>query len=147
MKFVRKRKLERGTNATQIQPQQLDPIYANDTWYPIKRYQLVEKNGVWYTVGENGSMYRAKGKYDFVTINGKTYVSRTSSKERADHFYISRGAQQVDYAGSIRFGWSDGTRGVLKEFDNSSGHYKPKTENAHQSGLPLDKFKEYPNAK
>ena len=98
-------------------------------------------------MGENRSMYRAKGTYDFVTINGKTYVSRTSSKERAGHFDISRGAQQVDYAVSIRFGWSDGTRGVLKEFDNSSGHYKPKTENAHQSGLPLDKFKEYPNAK
>jgi len=31
MKSVRERKLERGTNATQIQPPQLDPLYANDT--------------------------------------------------------------------------------------------------------------------
>lgn len=84
-------------------------------------------------MGENGSMYRAKGTYDFVTINGKTSVSRTSSKENAGHFYISIGAQQVDYAGSVKFGWSDGTRGVLNELDNSSGHYKPKAENAHQS--------------
>lgn len=100
-------------------------------------------------VGKTSSILRflSQNWTNHLLTNGKTYVSRTSSKERAGHFDISRGAQQVDYAGSIRFGWSDGTRGVLKEFDNSSGHYKPKTENAHQSGLPLDKFKEHPNAK
>ncbi|WP_294829675.1 hypothetical protein [uncultured Gilliamella sp.] len=92
-------------------------------------------------------MYRARGTYDFVTINGKIYVSNTSSKPNVGHFDISRGASQVDYAGSVKFGWSDGTRGVLKEFDNSSGHYKPNANAAHQSGFPLDKFKDMHNVK
>ncbi|WP_024562278.1 hemagglutinin repeat-containing protein [Franconibacter helveticus 513] len=130
--------------AQTVKPQTLDPRYANDTWKPIKRYQLVEKDGVWYTVGESGSMFRAKGTYDYVTIGGKVYVSRTSSKEGdVGHYDISRGASQVDYAGSVKFGWSEGTRGVLQGFDNSSGHYKPSANNANQSGLPLDKFREH----
>ena len=117
-----------------------DPRYVNDTWKPIKRYQLVEKDGVWYTVGESGSMFRARGTYDFVTINGKIYVSNTKTDPTAGHYDISRGASQVDYAGSVKFGWSDGTRGVLQKFDNASGHYKPSGNNANQAGLPLDKF-------
>lgn len=126
-----------------VRPQTLDPIFANDTWKPVKRFQLIENDGLWYTVGQNGSMYRAKGTYDYVTIDGKTYVSRTSSDPTAGHYDISRGAQQVDYAGAVKFGWSDGTRGILKEFDNASGHYKPSADAAAQSGLPLDKFKDH----
>ena len=126
----------------QVKPQVLDPIYANDTWKPIKRFELVQKDGVWYTVGNNGTMFRARGTYDYVTINGKIYVSKTSSPgQDVGHFDISRGAKQVDYAGSVQFGWNSGTRGVLKGFDNSSGHYKPSANDAHQSGFPLDKFK------
>ena len=30
----------------QVKPQVLDPIYANDTWKPIKRFELVQKDGV-----------------------------------------------------------------------------------------------------
>lgn len=87
-------------------------------------------------------MFRARGTYDYVTINGKIYVSKTSSPgQDVGHFDISRGAKQVDYTGSVQFGWNSGTRGVLKGFDNSSGHYKPSANDAHQSGFPLDKFK------
>ncbi|WP_217332930.1 hypothetical protein, partial [Gilliamella apis] len=60
----------------QVKPQVLDPIYANDTWKPIKRFELVQKDGVWYTVGNNGTMFRARGTYDYVTINGKYMYQR-----------------------------------------------------------------------
>ena len=136
-----------GKDAQKIAPQTLDPIFANDAWKPIKRYEIVQKDGVWYTVGESGSMFRAKGTYDYVTINGKIFVSRTSSKENVGHYDISQGASQVDYAGSVRFGWSKGTRGIIKEFDNSSGYYKPSSIYSNQSGLPLDKFKGHNDVK
>lgn len=128
------------TNQKDVIKQKLQPEYANDTWTSVRRFELIQKDGVWYTIGQSGTMYKAKGTYEFVTINGKTYVSKTLNDADMGHYDIARGAKQVDYAGIVRFGHNVSSRGVVQEFNNFSGHYKPTANTAQQSGFPLDKF-------
>ncbi len=111
--------------------------FTNDVPIPVKSHRLIEKEGVWYTQTANGKLWRAKGNYDFVTINGHTYVAPSGK----GHFNISSGATKVDYAGEIKFGYSSGTRGKISSWNNSSGHYTPSALNAWQARLPLEYFK------
>lgn len=103
-----------------ITPQRLDPEFTNDTWKTARIFRLVEKDGYWYTVSQDGNIY-------------------VSTKD-AGHFDISRGSQSVDYAGSLRLGRRGDGRGIIREFSNDSGHYKPDPDLSHQSGLPNEVF-------
>lgn len=103
----------------------------NDMVQPVSRRVLVEVNGKWKTVGPGGTR-TAKGSFDFVTINGKTYVA----PKDAGHINIS-GGRPVHYAGTVRFN----KKGQLTRWDNNSGHYQPTRGAAQQARLPLDKFK------
>lgn len=80
------------------------------------------------------------GQYNFVTINGETYVAKQIV---GGHYDISMGAGGVDYAGTVRFGKQNGSRGYIKDWDNNSGHYKPNPVDATQAGLPIDLFKSH----
>jgi filamentous hemagglutinin len=111
--------------------------FANDVPVLVKSHRLIEKEGVWYTQTSSGKLWRAKGNYDFVTINGHTYVAPSGK----GHFNISNGATKVDYAGEIKFGYSSGTRGKISSWNNGSGHYTPSALNAWQARLPLEYFK------
>lgn len=72
--------------------------------------------------------------------NGKIIVSRGNNSDESTHLGLSNG-KDVKYAGSIRFADNQGgSRGKIKEWDNSSGHYKLSSKNANQAGLPLDKL-------
>ncbi|GGJ06219.1 hypothetical protein GCM10007978_49790 [Shewanella hanedai] len=99
------------------------------------RYQLVNKNGRWKTVDGNGNAFTPKGEYEFVTQNGQIWVSRTGT----GHYNIARGANSVDYAGHIRFGYGNNS-GLLRGWNNNSGHYKPTAGRAWQAKLPSEKF-------
>ncbi|ARU57340.1 hypothetical protein OLMES_3299 [Oleiphilus messinensis] len=131
--------LQEGNDRT-ITPQKLDPRYEGDTWYPVTHRRLIQENGKYYLVGRHGGRYTAKGEYNFVTINGHTYVAKPST---AGHFDISQGALQVDCACTIRFGYSAGTRGAIREWANNSAHYQPSPDFAWQSGLPVELFKRH----
>jgi Peptide methionine sulfoxide reductase len=90
-----------------------------------------------YLKHNDGSLQRAKGNYDFVVMDGNTFVA---NKDKG-HFNISRGANEVDFAGTLHFGRSDSSRGILKHWDNDSGHYAPYWLDAWQAGFPLEAFK------
>jgi hypothetical protein len=121
-----------------ITPQRLDPYFTGDSWTPVRSWRLVEDGGRYFTVGSNGSKFSAMGEYNFVTINGETYVAK---QQVGGHYDISMGAGSVDYAGIVRFGRQDSSRGFIKEWSNNSGHYKPSPDDAIQAGLPPDMFK------
>jgi len=100
----------------------------------VARHELVNKNGTYY-VNHGGNLTRAKGNYDFVSINGRTYVGTP----HAGHANIARG-RPVDYAGQLHFGRGSTTRGILKSWNNQSGHYLPTAARAHQAGFSLQRF-------
>lgn len=100
----------------------------------VARHELINKNGIYY-VSRGGNLTRAKGNYDFVTINGRTYVG----KPHAGHANIARG-RPVHYAGQLHFGRGTTTRGVLKSWNNQSGHYLPTAARANQAGFSLQRF-------
>ncbi len=100
---------------------------------PLRR--LIQNNGKWKTVDGAGNMFTARGEYEFVTLNGRTYVGRAGT----GHYNVSHGSEAVDFAGHIRFSHGS-NRGVLKSWNNNSGHYKPTADKAWQAKLPLDKF-------
>nr|WP_244623600.1 RHS repeat-associated core domain-containing protein [Shewanella salipaludis] len=99
------------------------------------RYQLVNQNGRWKTIDGNGNAFTPKGEYEFVTQEGQIWVSRTGT----GHYNIARGANSVDYAGHIRFGYGN-NRGVIRGWNNNSGHYKPSADRAWQARLPSNEF-------
>lgn len=105
------------------------------------RESIQDVTGRYWLKSRNGNLITSSGKYDFVTMpNGKIIVSRGNVSDESTHLGLSSG-NDVKYAGSIRFYDNQGnSRGTIKEWDNSSGHYKPSTENVNQAGLPLNKL-------
>lgn len=69
--------------------------------------------------------------------NGKIFLGRP----RGGHIDIAQGGD-VQYAGQIRFGRGDKT-GVIKYWNNESGHYKPDAAFSTQAPLPQSVFKPY----
>lgn len=126
-----------GTGSPMPDPDDDDGLYENrypNDWHPVRRMELVEKNGVYYV--RNGSkLTRAKGNYDFVRINGRTWVAGPNS----GHANIARG-QAVEYSGQLHFGRGTTTRGTLKSWSNQSGHYLPHQRHANRAQFDMSKF-------
>ena len=110
-----------------------DNQYPSDPMRPITRYEVVFRDGKWYTINSNGVVRSASGRYNFVVQDGRIYVSRYGG-----HIDIA-GGKKVQYAGEIQFSGRT-TRGSLRWWNNYSGHYRPFSNCANQAKLPLDKF-------
>jgi hypothetical protein len=83
-----------------------------------RRFILVKVKDKWYEVSHDGRRRTASGKYDFVVMNGSIYAVKASSK--FGHTEAALGGR-VTWAGGIQFT----KNGVLKEWNNASGHYVP----------------------
>jgi len=74
------------------------------------------------------------------------YIARQTSIN-GGHIDIARGAR-VEFAGQIRFGKGKYTRGILKAWNNDSGHFRPGLgfpleQIILQARLPLDRFQSF----
>jgi RHS repeat-associated protein len=103
---------------------------------------LEQRDGKWVTVTHKADgtevVFTANGTYDFVVVNGQVRVIRP--QELSSHTALA-GAGPVEYAGTIKFGSSDGNRGTIIFWNNKSGHFIPRAVDAPQAGLPTDLFK------
>lgn len=82
--------------------------------------------------------FLAKGEYDFVSRNGVILVERFDPNG-STHTALA-GAGPVDYAGRVWFGHRKTSRGVMRRWDNGSGHFEPIANAADRAGLPMDLF-------
>lgn len=114
--------------------------YPEDAPNPIPIIVLREDGGKWVEV-TNDSTRSASGLYNFVCIGGIIYVnkaSRTFQGSPVGHIDIARG-EPVDYAGEVRFAGRK-KRGLLRSWNNRSGHYQPLVDEAGRAGLPMELF-------
>lgn len=134
---------------TQPPPRQFNNNALSDDHlqHPKPGFTLVqEADGRWYTVttsrqGEEVK-FLAGGEYDFVSRGGVVTVERFM--ETGSTHTALAGHGPVDYAGRVYFGSSTSSRGVMRRWDNGSGHFMrgagDSAAYAHQSGLPINVF-------
>jgi hypothetical protein len=108
-----------------------------------RRVELIEEKGKWYEIdpGRTRERFTAKGRYNFVVQDGRKWAVRASRRVagwQPGHTEAA-GGRRVTFAGQIRFSG----RGVLREWDNASGHYAPARAFAKNAGLPMDLFVPY----
>ena len=120
-----------------IAPKNAPKLFPNlkELQDPVHAHELMRINDTWKI--KAGNEFRtAKGNYNFITTqDGRIFVHPSGG-----HTGISKGLD-VLYAGKIRFGSGKNTKGIIQEWWNNSGHYRPIPDYAHQAGLPMDKFK------
>lgn len=100
--------------------------------------RLEERGGKWVEVSGKG-VRTARGQYNFVQQDGKTWASPVNSRMGSrdlGHVDLAGGGV-VDYAGQVRFTNS----GQLKIWDNGSGHYKPEPGLSRQAPFTQASFK------
>lgn len=114
---------------------------------PKPGFTLVqEADGRWYTVSTNrhGQVvkYLAGGQYDFVSRAGVVTVE--GFMETGSTHTALAGLGPVDYAGRAFFGSNTSSRGVMRRWDNGSGHFMQGAGDTasctHQAGLPMNLF-------
>lgn len=107
----------------------LPNLYPGDPIRNWTKWPLLNIGGKW--VLKSGDKFRsATGRYQFVTQGGRVWVSK-----KAGHYEIA-GGKAVDFAGEIVFG-NRRNRGILKFWNNASGHYLPDFYLNCWSTLPL----------
>jgi hypothetical protein len=123
-------------------PRKFPNLEPGDSPKPVGSFKLEFRNGKWVTVSSSGDVFTARGKYIFVTHDGKITVARASDvlrgRPEAKHIDLSRG-NPVDYAGEVDFT----QKGELRSWSNNSGHYRPDANLANQAELPMGQFKPY----
>ena len=114
--------------------------YPEDAPNPVPTVVLRDDSGKWVEV-TNDSTRSASGLYNFVRIGGTIYVNKASRifhGALVGHIDIARG-EPVDYAGEVCFAGRK-ERGLLRSWNNRSGHYQPSVDEADRSGLPMELF-------
>lgn len=141
------RGVARGLTAPLRQPADSDsPTFGNlprEKPDPVgtRRVELMKRGERWYEVGgPSRSRRRAAGSYDFVVQGDRIWAVK--SRSRFGHTEAAQGGR-VRFAGQIRFGSSRGGRGLIREWNNASGHYRPSKVFARNAGLPMERFKAY----
>jgi len=120
----------------------VQPQYAGEDILPIPRYRLIQgTDGRWKTINASRTVTRtASGKYLFVHQggpDGEVFVYKPKVEDPTIyHSYVGRG-QEVDYSGEIEFSSGRNGRGIMRGWNNRSGHYLPEQERWWQvNGLP-----------
>jgi hypothetical protein len=98
----------------------------NDPWEPARRFSLILENGRWRTVSVSGSKFTARGLYIFVVQREQLIISRritpVGQPDPISHIDLAWGGE-VEFAGEVRFGTGTTSRGILKYWNDKSGHY------------------------
>lgn len=116
-------------------------LYPEDAPNPVPLIVLRYSNDKWVEVRGN-STRSASGLYNFVSVGGMIYISKANRSFHGSpigHIDLARGGP-VDYAGEIRFSGRK-NRGLLRSWNNLSGHYEPSADKANQAGLPRVLFR------
>ncbi|MBD2693881.1 hypothetical protein [Anabaena catenula] len=93
---------------------------------------------------DKGEERTASGVYNFVVdLQGIIFIRKASARilgypEPIGHVDLAMG-KDVKYAGQIYFSGRN-KRGILRNWNNASGHYKPQAEFMANSGLPGELF-------
>lgn len=97
-------------------------------------------DGKWVTI-KNGNEWSATGLYIFIRLNARFYACKANLRTSSvGHLELS-GGRPVEYAGEIRFGGRK-NRGVLRFWNNASGHYRPDAAAAQAAQLDMDLFQQ-----
>jgi len=96
----------------------------------------IKVNGEQY--GPRGTIRSASGRYIYVQLGQYVFLARVN--RGIGHIDLSLGLPVV-YAGEIQFGGRK-KRGVLRWWNNNSGHYRPDAFAAFSAMLPFDLFKD-----
>ena len=111
---------------------------------PVESYavRFDGSRGKWVTVSDRGTVRSATGKFIYVVSNGVVRVSRRLVAQQAiSHQDLTMG-EPVDYAGEVQFSGGGGPRGMLRWWNNRSGHYLPNALAARGVGaFPQDAFR------
>lgn len=119
-------------------------LFPEDSLRFIQRSRLVFKEGKWREVTDKGEERTASGVYNFVVdLQGIIFIRKASARilgypEPIGHVDLAMG-KDVKYAGQIYFSGRN-KRGILRNWNNASGHYKPQAEFMANSGLPGELF-------
>jgi len=100
--------------------------------------ELIYRDGKWKTLKGN-SEWSATGLYLFVRLDDRFYVCRANLEGGIGHIELSQG-RSVNYAGEVKFGGRK-HRGLLRFWNNVSGHYRPPASTAHEAHLPIELFR------
>ncbi len=100
--------------------------------------ELIFRDSKWKTI-KNGREWPASGRYIFVRLNSRFYVCKAILRAGdIGHLELSQG-QPVEYAGEIGFAGRR-KRGLLRFWNNASGHYRPSAGAAGEAKLPMELF-------
>ena len=100
--------------------------------------ELILHNGKWRTI-KGDSEWSATGLYIFVRLNGHFYICKANlGGGGIGHIELSQG-RPVDYAGEVQFAGRK-NRGLLRFWNNASGHYQPSASAAYEAHLPMPLF-------
>jgi hypothetical protein len=109
-----------------------------------RRFELVQEGGRWYTQGPKGQRFPARGTYAFAVQGGRIWVVKTSAVigRNVGHTEAAKGGR-AGFVGLVTFENKPGRRGVMREWTNASGHYRPVAAFAEAAGLPMEKFRQF----
>jgi len=110
--------------------------FPDDPVFPVPQNQLINRNGKWLTQSPNGNTWTASGRYNFIAQGDDIFLTN-----KGGHIDLSRGID-VDFAGEVFFSGRT-NRGILKSWNNNSGHYTPSFDYSNQANLPIELFKNF----
>jgi hypothetical protein len=122
-------------------------LFPEDSPRIIQRSRLVFKSEKWREVTEKGEERTASGVYNFIVdLQGIIFIRKVSAgipgyPEPISHVDLAMG-RDVKYAGQIYFSGRN-NRGILRRWNNGSGHYRPHADFMVNSGLPGELFESY----
>ena len=128
-------------------------LFANrlpiDPWEPARRFDLIFENGRWKTMSRSGKKFTARGLYIFVVQRERLIISRRITPigrpDPISHVDLAWG-DEVEFAGEARFGAGTTSRGILKYWNDKTGHYHWPDRKMNPEVvrvLPLDCFRPY----
>ncbi len=121
-------------------------LFPEDAPAPLARSKLLQREGKWLEIRPDGTERSASGRYIFAQVDGELYGVRGTTRvgggtRPAGHIDLAQGSP-VEYAGEIQFsGRHD--RGIIRYWNNQSGHFQPDPGAASQANLPQELFQPY----
>jgi RHS repeat-associated protein len=123
----------RGVSTARPQVTRLPILSDESVFLQSSRRALFFDGEKWRATAMDG-LVTPHGSYNYVVMGGRLIIGRGPG----GHSALSYG-MDVDFAGRIRFGHGNNA-GVLRRWDNDSGHFKPSADLSNQAPLPPDLF-------
>lgn len=108
--------------------------HPDDPWDFVDRCALEFINGRWRTKTPSDCVRAARGRHVFVVQDGELFLNRVKwlnwRTDPLGHIDLARG-EPIEFGGEIMFGGSYSGRGVLRWWNDATGHY-------HDTSRPMD---------